>query len=125
MFKDEAVSSGLIVFLNLLLAFVSVRISIPLSIVLGAIAGLCWGFIINWRLTKEEPGEAWSNRLNRVVKTTSGKVNLSEAQRRAREQIKSTRIQDSRNEQNQDKNKNKGGNELIRPLVFWRRKNKN
>ncbi len=123
MFKDEAVSSGLIVFLLLLLAFVSIGISIPVSIVLGAIGGLCWGLIINWRLTKEQPGETWTNRLDGVVKTTSSKVNLSEAQRRAREQIKSTKIQDSRKEQKQGEKKSRA--KLIRPLVFWRRKNKN
>lgn len=120
MFKDEAVSSALIVWLVLLLAFVSVGVSIPLSIMLGGIAGLCWAFIISWRLTKDKPGEAWANRLSQVVKTSSGKVNLVEAQKRAREQIKGTRLGDAHQEQKQDSKK--GGFASPKNLMFWRRR---
>ena len=119
MFKDEAVSSALIIWLVLLLAFVSVGVSIPLSIMLGGIAGICWAFITSWRLTKDKPGEAWANRLSQVVKTSSAKVNLVEAQKRARDQIKGTRLKDGHQEQKQDNKKGRFASP--KNLMFWRR----
>ncbi|MCX5965449.1 MAG: hypothetical protein NT070_20675 [Cyanobacteria bacterium] len=105
---SEGFSAGIQVWLVFLLAFYILRYPAPLSIMLGAIAGVSAGFIVGW----------WSAKPNAVVEEIVEENSLEEvAQIRFRKRRNYARMRNSRNkpEVKWDWNMVKDN------LVFWRR----
>jgi hypothetical protein len=51
----DGISAGLQIWLFFLFCFVLLRYSIPLSIFMGAVAGLAGGWIVTWLKSKDRP----------------------------------------------------------------------